>query len=305
MTTADKLHIILHLSKMTQTQLAWKVGVSFVALNRWFNGKAVPRRKAQATIDTLYLAYTGQTIVPKTQLEAKKQLIFSRSKMAKDPLKSLLARPDLRDEFALRLTYNSNSIEGSTLSENDTAAILFRNRVLPNKSLREQMEAKNHQAAWEFLLNHLESRGKLDEALILRLHTMIMNGILPEAGFYRRHGVRIVGSYVPTANFLKIPVLMESLVADIQKPRKDIVAHISTIHSRLEQIHPFADGNGRVGRLLLQAMLLKKGLAPANIRQELKAFYYMALKKAQAVKDPSQLEDFVCDSILEGLEMME
>lgn len=305
MTTADKLHIIQHLSKMTQTQLAEKIGVSFVAFNRWIKGKANPHRKKLAVINALYLGYTGQAIVPKTQLEAKKKLILSRSDKTPNLLRILIERPDLRDEFVLKLTYNSNSIEGSTLSEHDTAAILFDNRVLPHKSLREQMEAKNHQAAWEFLLNHLESRGKLDENLILRLHTMVMNGILPEAGFYRRHGVRIVGSYVPTANYLKIPTLMETLVFDIQKPRKDIVAHVSAIHSRLEQIHPFADGNGRVGRLLMQAMLLKKGIAPANIRQELKSFYYLALKKAQTENDPSQLEDFVCDAILEGFEMME
>ena len=110
MTIADKLHIIQHLSKMTQTQLAEKIGVSFVAFNRWIKGKANPHRKKQTTIDVLYLAYTGQAIVPKTQLDGKKQLILSRSKKSKNPLKALLERPDLRDEFALRLTYNSNGI---------------------------------------------------------------------------------------------------------------------------------------------------------------------------------------------------
>ena len=305
MTTADKLHIILRLSHMTQTKLAWKIGVSFVAFNRWLSGKATPHRKTQLIIDALYLAYTGQAVIPKTQLEAKKKLILSRSQKAPNILKLLLERPDLRDEFALKLTYNSNSIEGSTLSEHDTAAILFDNRVLPRKSLREVMEAKNHQAAWGFLLNHLESGGKLDEDLILRLHTIVMNGIFSEAGFYRRHAVRIVGSYVPTANYLKIPTLMKALASDIRKPHKDIIAHVSAIHSRLEQIHPFADGNGRAGRLLMQAMLLKRDLAPANIRQELKAFYYIALKKAQTENDPSQLEDFVCDAILEGFEIAE
>ncbi len=73
---------------------------------------------------------------------------------------------------------------------------------------------------------------------------------MSDAGRYRNHGVRILGVHVPTANYLKIPVLMPELVRNINRPVKDVIAHTSLIHSRFEQIHPFADGNGRIGQII-------------------------------------------------------
>ena len=77
------------------------------------------------------------------------------------------------------------------------------------------------------------------------------------------------------------------------------------IHSRFEHIHPFSDGNGRVGRLLMNAMLLQKNLAPAIIRQEQKQLYYAYLYKAQTKDDTSQLENFICDAIVDGFKILE
>ncbi|MDP2642889.1 MAG: Fic family protein [Candidatus Peregrinibacteria bacterium] len=303
MTISDKLMIIQRLTGLTQEKLAGKFGVSFVTINSWINGKSVPHLKAQALIDELYKQYTGQKIIPKNVLQAKKELIYLKSKNNKNILKKILNKPDIYDEFLLLLTYHTNSIEGSTLNENETGAILFYDKVLPNKSLVEQMEVKNHKAALQYLLKYLVKEEKITEELILKLHLILMNSIRDDAGFYRRYGVRIVGANVPTANYIKVPDLMEKLTTLINAKKNDIVNQISEVHSVFEKIHPFGDGNGRVGRLIIVAMLLIKNFPPAIIRQENKKLYYTYLNKAQLHEDFSLLEDFLCDAIEDGFDV--
>lgn len=305
MTIGQKLKLILEFSELTQQELAGRLGVTFAALNRWINGKAIPRPKAQTAIDELYKEYSGEKQIPETVLEAKKHIVSQKAKGHKNVLKEILDNPDIRDQFYLSLTYNSNRIEGSTLSEGDTAAILFENAALPNKTLVEQLEAKNHQAALEYLFQYLAEAKPLNEGLILKLHSILMNAIRSDAGMYRNHGVRILGTYVPTANYLKIPTLMKVLVKDMNKKITDAVNHMSDIHARFEKIHPFGDGNGRIGRLLMHAMALRKNLAPVVVLQEKRRQYATYLNKAQMKDDLSLLEDFVCDAILEGYKIFE
>lgn len=305
MNIREKLKIIQDISGLTQTEMAAKIGVSFVALNNWWNGKADPRKKQENAIDELYREYTGQKIIPETVLAAKKELIEKKSDENRSILNVILKNSDIYDQFLLSLTYNSNKIEGSTLSEDETADIIFNNKSIPNKSLIEHLEVKNHQAALRYLFQNLGGAKKINEGLILKLHSILMNGIRDDAGFYRRHGVRIVGSNVPTANYIKVPNLMKDIIRDMNKKQKDAIAHVSNIHARFEQIHPFSDGNGRIGRLILAAMLLKKNIAPAVIRQEEKSVYYACLRAAQLKYDFSQLEDFVCDAVMAGFNIME
>ncbi len=305
MKTFQKLQLVQKLSGLTQEKLAKKLGVSFATFNSWINNKSTPRKKAQERIDELYRSYTGQKVIPPDVLQAKKEIIGRKSKQHKNILREILTNPDIHDQFILSLTYHSNSIEGSTLTEPETAAILFQNAALPNKDLIEQLEAKNHQTALQYLLKYLSARlPKINEELILKLHSILMNGIREDAGIYRQHSVRIVGTNVPTANYLKIPILMKQLFQDISRSNKEVISRVADIHSRFEQIHPFSDGNGRIGRLLIYAMVIRKNLPPAVIRQEKKRFYYAYLNKAQREGDLSLLEDFICDAILEGFEMI-
>lgn len=301
----EKLQLIQMLSGLTQQQLAGKIGVSFAALNRWMNKKSTPHPARIKKIDALYFNLTGQKNIPGTALSAKKLAIAAKRRKRGDALRIILQRPDLQGQFDLSLTYNSNRIEGSTLTENETGAILFHNKALPNKSLTEQLEAKNHQAALHFLFDYIKQHKTINEAFILQLHTLLMNGIRPDAGRYRTHGVRIVGTRVVTANFLKVPALMHTLLREIEKPAEDIIAHVSRIHARFEQIHPFADGNGRVGRLLIHAMFLKKGFPPALIQQKKRQKYFLYLSKAQIAEDYGPLEDFMCDTMLESYRIMD
>lgn len=300
-----KLKIIQKRLGLTQTKLAERLGVSFVAFNNWWTGKSTPRPKAMLMIEDLFLEVTGQKVISNEKLLEKKQILKERASKHENIVKEILNNKDILNEFILKLTYHSNSIEGSTLTEGDTAAILFDNVSLPNRTLTEQLEAKNHQTALNYLFDYIYKNGKINEDLILKLHSILMNGIQVDAGMYRNHGVRILGVNLATANYIKIPDLIKSLVSDIAKNKEDIISISANTHTRFEQIHPFSDGNGRVGRLLMSAMLLRANLAPAIIHQQQKQLYYTYLYKAQTKEDQSQLEDFLCDAILDGFDILE
>ncbi|HBH46157.1 MAG: hypothetical protein A2445_03645 [Candidatus Jacksonbacteria bacterium RIFOXYC2_FULL_44_29] len=305
MSIRQKLEIIQKLLGLTQTKLAEKFGVSFVAFNSWWTGKSSPRPKMQAAINELFLEVTGQKIIPADQLTVKKQIIQQKSSKYESVVEEILANPDVRDQYILKLTYHSNSIEGSTLTEPDTAAILFDNVALPNKSLTEQLEAKNHQTALNYLFDHVAKKERIDENLVLKFHSILMNGVRPDAGTYRNHAVRITGINLPTANYLRVPKLMREVIIMVAEKNKDIIALSASIHSKFEQIHPFSDGNGRVGRLFMNAMLLSADFAPAIIRQEQKKLYYTYLYKAQTKEDCTQLENFLCEAVIEGFRILE
>lgn len=305
MRISQKLKIIKDFLGLTQEKLAQELGVSFATLNSWLNERSVPHKKKQERIDALFKKYTGQKDIPDDILLAKKNIIKTKSRKYKNIIKKIMDNPDIYDEFVLLLTYNTNSIEGNTLTKDETADIIFHNAALPNKDLVEHLEAKNHQLALQFLFNEINFEFKIDEEFILKLHNILMNGIRKDAGKYRDHGVRIVGTNIPTANYAKIPVLMKKLIYDVNKTKKDTLGFVTAFHSRFEQIHPFSDGNGRIGRLLIHAILLRENLPPAIIKQKNKRFYYKYLNKSQTENDYYLLEEFLCDAVLDGFRLVE
>src|SRR3989344_8071911 len=109
----DQLLLIQRLSGLTQEQLARRLGVTFAAFNRWVNGRANPRPKSRARIDRFYKELTGQKEIPKDVFRAKKLAVLNRQKTQPAVLKTILSNPDIKDQFLLSLTYNSNRIEGS------------------------------------------------------------------------------------------------------------------------------------------------------------------------------------------------
>lgn len=305
MNVSQKLQIIQRLSKLTQTALARELKVSFPTLNSWINERSRPHAGKVELINKLYSKLTGQKNIPEDSTNAKKDIIIQKGKKYKSIINEIANRQDIHDQFVLSFTYHTNSIEGSTLTENETAAILFQNITLKNKGLIEHLEAKNHQSALEYLFSKVGRNYEVTEDFILELHHILMNSIRPDAGSYRRHGVRIVGANVPTANYLKVPDLMGKLITEINESSNDLFFHVSQIHAKFEKIHPFSDGNGRVGRLIMTAMLLRKNFPPAVIKKQQKRLYYKYLQQAQQKEDYTSLEDFICDSILNGFDILD
>jgi Fic family protein len=127
----------------------------------------------------------------------------------------------------------------------------------------------------------------IDENFLLDLHVRLMNGILTDAGRFRRHSARITGSRVTVANYSRIADLLQKLHTEVQRPDESLVAFLARQHAEFERLHPFSYGNGRVGRQLMLAIALSNKMIPPIIDRERRAVYYKALQQAQLDDDPS------------------
>ena len=280
----------------SQEQLARELGVSFPALNAWINNRAQPRKKALARIEALYLEIVGMDDLDEKELKlAKNQAI----ELKINPKKFFSSNNNL-DKITLYLTYHTNSIEGSTMTLSDVGDVVFDNLVLSNRTAIEQAEARNHQAALHWLIDQFLKTGKdfiIDEKLILELHLRLMNGIISDAGIYRKHSVRIMGTHVVLASWPKIPSFINQLEHRLSRNSTDTISELAKVHADFEKIHPFSDGNGRCGRLILLAQALKAGLMPPLVARQRKTAYYKYLQAAQTADNYKPLEFFVCQSM--------
>ena len=308
MTITQKLHQIQKHSGRTQEELARDLCVSFPTLNSWINGKSKPREKAVGKIDSLYLEYLGDTSIGTDVLENKVKKLQQLQQQFRDPFALIMSRKDIYDGFLLSLTYHTNSIEGSTFNEPDVKAVLFDDVTIPNKSVREHQEAKNHQGALGFVMRWIrDNNSVVEQKLIKHIHQILMNGIMHNAGEYRTHSARIAGMNVPTSNHLSIKNHMGDLVDllnKLQKNQLSQVEHIAQTHARFEQIHPFSDGNGRVGRLLMIILAFKYHMAPVLIKKEKKQAYYTYLEESQTKNNNIPLTSFVFDGLFEGYSLL-
>ncbi len=312
MNISQTLILIQQASGWSQEQLAQQLSVSFVTISAWITGKSQPRSRAKQAIETLSAHILGSESVDPDRLKDIVSQACSRSLSAQE----LVSHKKRLHQLTIELTYHTNTIEGSTMTMSDVLDVLVDNKVLANRSAVEQREAHNHRAALEYLLSELVARGKgfvIDQSLILSLHLRLMNGIRSDAGVLRSHSVRIGGSRVVLANPLKVPKLLEEFVSmcsghkDPGLTRRQQMSPVATLartHALFEQIHPFADGNGRVGRLLLVAQALSRGLVPPIITRSRKYAYYKYLELAQTNAQYDPLEQFIAESILYSAQVL-
>lgn len=294
---AQKINKILKISSLTQEELARKIGVSFPTVNSWANSKSEPRNNFKIKIDELFVDFFGADSITKEKLDSTKKKALSK----KISIEKFLENKKLLDKITVNLTYHTNTIEGSTMTEKDVEAVILESKIIKNRSAIEQREAINHQAGLNFLLDELNEKQKdfkINKNLILNVHLRLMNGIISDAGNFRNHQVGIVGSTVPLANFIKVPELVENWCNRINKTTSDPIKLLASSHGEFEQIHPFSDGNGRTGRLLLFIKALHLGLVPPIIQKERKQAYYKYLEICQTTGDTSLLENFISEEIL-------
>lgn len=296
MTHQQKLQSIIKATGWSQEKLASELKTSFPTLNSWINNKSKPRKKALENIDSLFVQIVGADVISSEELKNAKdravKLGISTGQLVND--KQAL------DRLILHLTYHTNTIEGSTMTLADVEDVLFDQKVLSNRTAAEQAEARNHQAALLWLLDVMVKKGanfRITERFVLDLHVRLMNGLISNAGQYRRHGVRILGSNVALSNWQKIPEKMNELIDVHQETPENIIDTLAQSHALFEQIHPFSDGNGRAGRLLMLAQALQFGVYPPLVQRERKQAYYKYLQIAQTERNYKPLELFVAQSV--------
>lgn len=191
----------------------------------------------------------------------------------------LLANKEYLQDFITRSTYNSNAIEGSTLTYAETYAILYNDNSfkIKEKEPREIYEAINHRDALENIFEHLAEKNEFDERFIKKINKTINKNILEIEG-YRTVQVFIRGSeHIPPAPE-KIPNLMNYYIYNYNNDTEEIFLKIARYHIEFEKIHPFEDGNGRTGRLLLNYELLKNDIFPIVIAKEDRIKYFEFLR---------------------------
>lgn len=233
------------------------------------------------------------------QINEKKARLDAKRPLPKYTLKSL------REKLLLEWTYNTNAIEGNTLTINETKVVL-EGITVGGKTMREHLEVINHRDAITYVEEIVQKSDPLSEWQIKNLHRLVLKGINDEyAGIYRDQQVFISGAkHTPPA-----PVLIKEqmgLLIDWYD-QKSIDLHPITrgamLHAIFVGIHPFIDGNGRTSRLLLNLELMKGGFPPVIIRVENRLAYYEALDKAHTQKDYDDFIKLVATAVEDSLDL--
>ena len=183
------------------------------------------------------------------------------------------------EDFVTRSTYHSNAIEGNTLTYAETYAILYNDNSfkIDGKEPREIYEAINHKNALELVFKNLQGNAEFDERLIKEINETINKNIKETQGF-RKIQLFIQGSDHIPPEPEKIPNLMNYFVYNYNNDNQEIFEKIAKYHIEFEKIHPFEDGNGRTGRLLINYELLKNDLPPVVIAKEDRVKYFEFLR---------------------------
>lgn len=287
-TDKEKLLKIVANTGISRSELARRLEVDYKSVYRWLDKDISPHPKQSREIDQLFKEYVDL-----------REVIYELAAKAGNPLEILKNEQAVKERFYLEMTYNSNAIEGSRMTRKETQAA-FDGSNVRGKQLFEVLEAVNHRAALEFVINSITPEFKITKDYMLSLHEKVMRGFndkLP--GKYRTGYVNLTNAEKKLPSAQEVPLKMGQYLYSINKYTKDTIEKIAHDHYEFEAIHPFFDGNGRVGRLLMLTQLLSKGLPPAVIRIEDRFKYYTAMDKGD-MGDLRNIVQVVCDSIIEG-----
>jgi Fic family protein len=192
----------------------------------------------------------------------------------------------IQEALAIEYTYDSNRIEGNTLTLQETQLVIEKGLTISGKPLKEHLEAINHNEAIDFISDLVKNKEHLNVRNLLQIHAIILKSIDKEnAGFYRKVPVLISGSlHTPPQPYL-VSKLMEDyfLFYEVSKMNLHPIVLCAEMHERLVSIHPFIDGNGRTARLIMNLILLQNGFPIANIKGDTdsRMSYYTALENSR------------------------
>lgn len=208
----------------------------------------------------------------------------------------------LNEEFIVEYTYNSNAIEGNTLTLRETDLVL-RGLTIDSKPLKDHMEAVGHKEAFDFVSELVKDNVPISEGIIKQIHYLVLADKREDRGVYRRVPVHIMGAqHEPVQSYLIEPK-MEQLLYNFAASTEHIVTKLARFHIEFEGIHPFIDGNGRTGRLLVNLELMKSGLPPIDIKFTDRIAYYNAFDEYYVKHNLSLMENLFAGYINARLDM--
>ena len=230
----------------------------------------------------------------------------------KEQLSALRPLPEealkkIQDALDIEYTYESNRIEGNTLTLQETALVVNEGVTISGKSMREHLEAINHTEAISYIKDIAKQDIEISERTIKEIHALILHGIDREnAGRYRTVPVMISGSaHMPPQPYL-IEKQMEDFMIRFKQMEKEMVHPVlvaAYLHGELVRIHPFIDGNGRTSRLLMNLYLLRNGYVIITLKgsNDEKVNYYMALEKSHTEHLPEDFQKLVVEAEIAAL----
>ena len=208
----------------------------------------------------------------------------------------------LNEEFTVEYTYNSNAIEGNTLTLRETDLVL-RGLTIDKKPLKDHMEAVGHKEAFDFVTELVKEKCEINERVIKQIHYLVLADKKDDRGVYRRLPVRIMGAaHEPVQPYLIVPK-MEELLRNYLASEEHIVTKLARFHIEFEGIHPFIDGNGRTGRLLVNLELMKAGYPPIDIKFTDRIAYYNAFDEYHVKHNLKAMESLFAKYINERLDI--
>jgi Fic family protein len=218
----------------------------------------------------------------------------------------MYSSPSYIDDLTVRMAYNSANIEGNTITIDETRLMLLDN-IVPNfkrrVTLREIDEILNLRTAWDYMMQRADER--ITIGMMHELHNCVMQNIVHEAGEFKKTQNMVNGELTtppektPTEILYLLDNLYSGSIAFAQTTKEKIRAAVA-FHITYEKIHPYSDGNGRTGRLLLNHVLLFQGIAPFVIRGEDKDYYFRCLREY----DEKGLTEYAMECINEEMELM-
>lgn len=209
---------------------------------------------------------------------------------------------NLHEDLVLRWTYNSNAIEGNTLTLKETKVAL-EGITIGGKTIREHFEAINHREAIYFVEDLVRKDEPLSERQIKLIHQLILKNIDDaNAGIYRKTNVIISGAEYLPPDALHVAEEMAKFIEwyKTKAPSLHPVERAARIHSDFVKIHPFTDGNGRTARLLMNFELMKSGFPPVVLPVERRLEYYESLDTAHTKNDYQSFLLLIHDIVVEG-----
>ena len=212
-----------------------------------------------------------------------KQKLDSLRPLTPDEVKAL------NEQFAIEYTYNSNAIEGNTLTLRETDLVL-RGLTIDKKPLKDHLDVVGHKEAFDFVFQLVKDKEPLSENVIKQIHFLVLGRDVQHRGVYRSVPVYIAGAKTQTAEPILIPEKIQELLKWYQSDANDdFLTRIALFHLLLESIHPFIDGNGRTGRLLVNLELMKLGYPPVDIKFTDRTAYYKAFDSYAEVGSPKAM----------------